>query len=90
MILRTKDGREFNSSTLQDAYHNLPKLVIEDLAVACGAGKTAFAETDRDTCRRIGQLDIWEHINKFLGLTQAELEAVYRGRGFVLTEEEPE
>lgn len=87
MKVVTPKGRSFDTEDLQALYRQLPTKVLEDLAVACGAGITPFADTDRETCRLIGRLDVWQHINRFLGLSQAELEAMYQGRGFEINME---
>lgn len=87
MKIVTPDGREFDPADLRNLYREVHPKVLEDLAAACGAGKSPFEDTDRETCRKIGRLDIWEHVNKFLGLSQEELEGMYRGRGFEITQE---
>ena len=65
-------------------------VIIEHLAEFCMAGVSLFAEDDRKTCVNIGKNLVWLELNSFLGLSAAEVEEIYAGRGFQLTDDEAE
>lgn len=88
MKVYTPRGRVFVPGDLRTAYRQLDPQIVADLAELCFAGDTPFADTDRQTCLNLGRQQVWLHINRFLGLSQEQIEEIYVGRGFVLTNEE--
>lgn len=87
MMAITMRGREFEPAALRRGYREISSLVIADLAELCFAGETTFADTDRQTCVNIGRQQVWVHINRFLGLSQEQIEGIYVGRGYELSKE---
>lgn len=90
MRVVTPRGREFDPAELRREYRELHPQVVADLAQLCFASETTFAETERETCVNIGRQQVWLHINRYLGLSQEQVEAMMAGRGYELTtDEEP-
>lgn len=90
MRIYTPRGREWSPKELRQAIRDMHPDVIAHLAEFCMAGVTLFAETDRQTCVNIGRNQVWLELNSFLGLSADEIEEVYAGRGYQLTDEDEE
>ena len=90
MRVITPRGREWEPKELRQAIRDMHPEVIAHLAEFCMAGVTLFAETDRQTCVNIGRNQVWLELNSFLGLSSAEVEEIYAGRGYQLTDDEEE
>ena len=86
----TARGREWSPKELRQAIRDMHPEIIAHLAEFCMAGVTLFAETDRQTCVNIGRNQVWLELNSFLGLSAAEVEEIYAGRGYQLTDDEEE
>ena len=86
----TARGREWSPKELRQAIRDMHPEIIAHLAEFCMAGVTLFAETDRQTCVNIGRNQVWLELNSFLGISSAEVEEIYAGRGYQLTDDEEE
>lgn len=86
----TPRGRGWEPKELRQAIRDMHPVIIEHLAEFCMAGVSLFADTDRQTCVNIGKNLVWLELNSFLGLSAAEVEEIYAGRGFQLTDDEVE
>jgi hypothetical protein len=84
----TKRGREWEPKTLRQAIRDMHPDLVAHLAEFCRAGVTTFAATDRETCVNIGRHQVWLELNGFLGLSGEEIEQIYAGRGYQLTNED--
>ena len=90
MKVFTPRGREWSPKELRQAIRDMHPVIIEHLAEFCLAGVSVFDESDRKTCVNIGRQEVWLELNSFLGLSAAEVEEIYAGRGYQLTDDEAE
>lgn len=81
----TRLGRKYFPSLRKQAYRQIPREVLLDLAEFCRANENCYHDDPRHHARLEGRREVWLRIRHHIDMTDEQQMALYTGNPPVIT-----